>query len=135
MNLEEGVGNTKHSEYFTKKFKKWKVKLANSASMDSVDIKKCARKDTLVKNAKIWQYAKTSRHALKGTQETIKNYTSGNCRFKSDCSYYHQEKIPEPNEEHNKLVQKVNELEKVVQAQNRMVLNMQKEITELKKKM
>ena len=54
---------------------------------------------------------------------------SGNCRFKTECAYHHKE----PKVEDVKLVQKVNELEKVLQAQNEEQIKLVKKVIELEK--
>ena len=57
---------------------------------------------------------KSIKTCFKRHPKAYKKYKTGNCQSTSECAYHHEE----PNEEEIKLVHKVNELEKVLQAQN-----------------
>ena len=59
-----------------------------------------------------------------------KKYASGQCMFKKDCAYTHQE--PVKNLEQTEMVAKVKQLETVVQALTRKVLSLEEEMTELR---
>ena len=74
---------------------------------------------------------KSMKSCMKRHPKYCKKFASGECRFKSDCSYKHKE--PTSNIEQDQLKEKVKQLEKVLQAMTRKVLNLEEEIVKIKK--
>ena len=60
-----------------------------------------------------------------------KRYDSGQCRYKEDCTYKHQEPIK--NMEQAQMVEKLKKLETVVHALTRKVLSLEEEMIKIKK--
>ena len=83
------------------------MEFVNVTSLGFVSTDKNVKEDTLVK------YAKTF-----------------HCRFETDCSYLHHQKIT--NMEETPIIEKVKQLKNVVHVLTRKVLGMEKELTEMK---